>query len=161
MDSIEKLLPIIVMLLWVLLTFSVNKKKKKVKSQKPSQKKKKTSNTPSFFDNLQKSVEDILMENQRSVPFPLKTADIKTAEVNPVKKEKASRFENVRKEKSVPSIDDSSKLEMKPGEERPMKIQKISNRDNISVRKLREAIIWSEILAKPLSLRNDDSIEYS
>ena len=160
MDSIEKLLPIIVMLIWVLLTFSVNKKKKKVKSQKPSQKEKKTSNTPSFFDNLQKSVENILMENQRSVPFPLKTADIKRAEVNPIKKEKASQSDKVSKEKSVQSLDDSSELEMKPGKERPMKIWRISNRDIISVRKLREAIIWSEILAKPLSLRNDDSFEY-
>jgi hypothetical protein len=160
MDFIDKLLPVIIMLIWFAITFSSNKRKKKGKPQKPSLNEKKHSHTPSFFNNLQKGFEDLLQENQLSVPFPVKTTNIKPVKVTPTEKEKISRSrpEKTPEKKSVKATGDIYERTTKSEKIYYPKKRNRSINGTVSVKKLREAIIWSEILAKPLSLRDDSSI---
>lgn len=168
MDFIDKLLPIIVLIIWALLTFS-NKKKKRGNAQKPPQSGKKTNPAFSFFENIQKSVENILTENQVSIPLP-KTSFSTNTDVKPkavaITSIEAKTIENnkssqtvVSKKKAAQSKRDSYEPTMKPESEREEypNYKNISTKRALSVKRLREAIIWSEILARPISLRDDSS----
>ncbi|MGD9200833.1 MAG: hypothetical protein PVI26_04650 [Chitinispirillia bacterium] len=159
---IDMLVPFIFLIIWALFTFGGNKKK--VKFQKPYKKEKKNNQVSSFFDNIQKSVEEIIKENELSVPFQAKTSAINNTKEKTIKKGKISQPVEVSEKKSVQSADNISsdiyKLKMKTEKGQYQKLQPAFVKRDFSVKKLQEAIIWSEILAKPLSLRDENSIDY-
>lgn len=154
MDFLDKLFPIIVLIIWTLISIK-NKQKKGKPKEKPEKNKKPNSVIP-LFENLQNSLENLLEANQLSDPLKPQIEDIDEIDIEP-------------KETEIPpessdDIQDKNKIIESDKKEKVIKIPKkthsrsrnISVNGNISVHKLREAIVWSEILAKPVSMRNED-----
>lgn len=141
MESFEKIIPIIFLVIWTIIAIAAKKKKKQQQSRPDTSKKPKPRNP--LLGNLQSTLDTFFSEMQPQ---------------NEVL-EQAGTFDNeideIDTEVTIPEI----KIEPpKPVEKRKSPsdpyIHTFSAQSINTTARLREAIIWSEILGKPVSMRD-------
>ena len=149
MESFEKLIPIIFLIIWIIV--AVLGKKKKQKAPTPDKEKQPAPATP--FDKLQNTFKDLFAELEQPVaeelPETLKPQKAVIPEVRKTRMEKEMEIEISDK--------DIKPLPPKPPEVKPsyQPHTRKTARTAVPVSKLQEAVIWSEILAKPVSMRDE------
>ncbi|NLP02322.1 MAG: hypothetical protein GX089_07500 [Fibrobacter sp.] len=150
-DLFETLLPVIFFVIWIIISIAASTKKKRppAKSgpspsyQKPSSSEKQVESEPRATDQLKKTLEAIFQEMgvlpPPEIPSP-EHVEEKTKPEKPVEKQVQERVERVERKRP------SRAPEM---EEEPV------TGPAVSYNELRNAIIWSEILAAPVSMRDE------
>jgi hypothetical protein len=152
MESFEKIVPLIFFIIWAIV--AVLGKKKKQKAPPPDKEKQPAPATP--FNKLQNTFKDLFVELEQPVAEELpETLKPKKAKIPEVRK---TRMEKERDREIEIEVSDK---EIKPLPPEPAKVKpsyqthtRKTVRTAVPVSKLREAIIWSEILAKPVSMRD-------
>ena len=158
MDSFQKLMPILFLILWMTIAILGKKKKK----QAPSSNKEKKTTPANPFGKLQNTFKDLLAElEQPAVETELpKTPELPKTIIPEVRKTKIEKEmeKRLKKEMEIKLSD----TDIKPSIPKPQKIKpsyqsytKTDVKTAIPVKKLREAVIWSEILGKPVSIRDE------
>ncbi|HON10067.1 MAG TPA: hypothetical protein PLE24_04310 [Chitinispirillaceae bacterium] len=153
-DLFETLLPVIFFVIWIIISIAASTKKKRppVKSgpgpsyQRPGTPEKPVESEPRPVDQLKKTLETIFQEMGGLPPPdipPPEYVEEKARPEKPVKKQVQERVERVER---VERIRPSRAPEM---EEEP------DSSPIVSYNELRNAIIWSEILAAPISMRDE------
>lgn len=149
MESFTKLIPIIFLIIWTIIAIKGKKKKK----QAPSTDKEIKPPTATPFDKLQNTFKDLFAELEQPVeekvlkiPEPQK---IKIPEIKKTRLEKDMRIKL--------SDTDFKPSAPKPQETKPSYQTYTGTvvETTAPVKKLREAVIWSEILGKPVSIRDE------
>ncbi len=150
----DKILPIIIFIIWFIVVISkqIGKKQKS-----PSPKKQKSPTSP-FFKKLQSTIENIIEEyekpknNLSGVATSSKVKGTKTQSQNRSEKEKNTIHEEIKEEihSSKPPILPKVPNYYKRGPHKQA-LQKGKKRTST----LQKAVIWSEILSKPISLREN------
>lgn len=149
MEPFTKLIPIIFLIIWTIIAIKGKKKKK----QAPSTDKEIKPPTATPFDKLQNTFKDLFAELEQPVeeelPKTLEPENIKIPET------KKTRIEKDMKIKM--SDTDFKPSAPKPQETKPSYQTYTGTvvKSAIPVKKLREAVIWSEILGKPVSIRDE------
>ncbi len=153
MESFEKLIPIIFLIIWTVIAVLGKKKKKQARSTdkviKPAPA------TP--FDKLQNTFKDLFAELKQPVaeelPETLKPQKIKIPETGKTRTQKDT-------ERAIEN--EISDKDIKPPPSKPPEGKSSyqthtikAARTAVPVSKLQEAVIWSEILAKPVSMRDE------
>lgn len=151
MESLERLIPLLFLIIWVIAT--VARKKKQQPAPATDKEKKPAPATP--FDKLQNTLKDLFAELEQPVaeelPETLKPKKTKIPETTKTRIEKGKDIE----------IEISDK-DIKPLSPKPQEIKSSYQthfreraKTAVPIKKLREAVIWSEILAKPVSMRDE------
>jgi len=149
-DSLPKLIPLFFLILWWILT-TIGKKNKK-----PERAEKQKKESKSFFkgpltgklqDSLNKLFEELELKKGEELPASLK----------PVAKKTEAPAKSDAKKAAAPK---AAPLQPIPPEEKSPKKKGLSIRENAHTKsiipqsKLQKAVIWSEILARPVGLRD-------
>ena len=146
MESFEKLIPIIFLIIWTIV--AVLGKKKKQKAPTPDKEKQPAPATP--FDKLQNTFKDLFAELEQPVaeelPETLKPQKTKIPETKKTRIEKSKEMEIEISDKDIKPLEVKSSYQTHI--RKPI-------RTAVPIKKLREAVIWSEILAKPVSMRDE------
>ena len=149
MDSFEKLLPIIFLIIWTIIVMLGKKKKK----QAPSTDKEKRPAPATPFDKLQNTFKDLFAELEK--PVEEEIPETLEPEETKIPKTKKTKIE-IDKEMKLSDLDIKPSPpplpEIKPSY--PTYARSVA-KTAIPVKKLREAVIWSEILGKPVSIRDE------
>jgi len=144
MDSFEKLIPILFLIIWSIVALMGKKKKQKKPLPEPN---KKPAKVNSFLGDIKDTVENFLNELEQP------SENVIPDKLNLKGKKDKSVSEPVDIELKIP--DKTVKTLSQIPEESAYTIHKKSSSiECFSVKKLREAVIWSEILARPISLRD-------
>ena len=148
MESLGKLIPIIFLVLWTIITITAKKKKKQQASQPDTDKTPKPAQKKQFLGNLQNTLENMFAElNQPpEEEFPETLKPLKSPKEEKQILKEADSETTTQKYKPV-----TTKL---PKTKSAYSTQREKASVMSSVRKLRDAVIWSEILAKPVSMRD-------
>lgn len=173
-DLIESLFPIVVFFFWIAITLFVNNKKRKPKKQYQPQKagtaQQNKNGEISLGDAIKKTLEVILGEmnpEQAPAPIPMpkeeypertKTEEIRTEKTEPKKVNIKKPVESLAlKEHSCQSFSkrEQQNLVTQKKQDKAYSFHKETRaRINIGRKKFKEAVILSEILAPPVSLRD-------
>ena len=141
MDSFEKLIPIIFLIVWTIIAVAAKKKKKQQQSRPDTLKKPKPQNM--LFGKLQSTLDTFFSEMQPH---------------NEVL-EQADTFDNtideIDTEVTIPEIkiEPSKPVEKRKSPSDPY-THTLSAQSTDATARLREAVVWSEILGKPVSMRD-------
>ena len=142
MESFEKIIPIIFLVIWTIIAIAAKKKKKQQQSRPDSSKKPKPRNP--FLGNIQSTLDTFFSEMQPQ---------------NEEELEQAGTFDNtideIDTEATIPEIkiEPSKPVEKEKGPYNPY-THSLSTQITDTTAHLREAVIWSEILGKPVSMRD-------
>lgn len=151
MESFEKLMPILFLIIWSLI--AIMSKKKRRRAPASNKEKKTVPATP--FDKLQNTLKDMFEELKQPVvdklPETLKPEKTKIPETRKTRIEKEKEKGIEISDKTIRPLSPTT-LEIKPSYE--MYTRK-RIKTSVPRKKLQEAVIWSEILAKPVSMRDE------
>ena len=141
MESFEKIIPIIFLIIWTFIAIAAKKKKKQQQSRPDTSKKPKPRNP--LLGNLHSTLDTFFTELQP-----------KNEELFEEAGTSDNTIDEIDTEATIPEI----KIEpYKPVEKRKSPsdpyIHTFSAQSTDSTARLREAVIWSEILGKPVSMR--------
>lgn len=150
----EKLIPIIFLIVWTIIAIA-GKKKRRKSSAPDTDKRKKPTTTHSPLGKFQNTLESLFTElaqpPEEELPETLKPKETLISKLT--EKEK-SISEDAGTEISITNIKPPPIT--KPAIKSAYSIRKKrTTKKEPSVEKLREAVIWSEILAKPIALRDE------
>ena len=150
MDSFEKFIPIIFLIIWILI--AVLGKKKKKQAPPPDKEKRPSPATP--FDKLQSTFKDLFAELEQpgveeELPEILEPKKVKIPER---KKTKIEKDIEIKLQDTDIKPSPPTPPEIKPSY--PTYARSVA-KTAIPVKKLQEAVIWSEILGKPVSMRDE------
>ncbi len=141
MESFEKLIPIIFLVIWTIIAMAAKKKKKQ--QQTPSDTSKKPKPRNPFLGNLQSTLGTFFseMQPQNEVLEQAGTFDNVLDEIDP--------------EATIPEIkiEPSKPVEKEKDPYNPY-THSLSAQITDTTARLRKAVIWSEILGKPVSMRD-------
>ena len=149
MESFTKLIPIIFLIIWTIIAIKGKKKKK----QAPSTDKEKKPSPATPFDKLQNTFKDLFAELEQ--PVEEKVLKIPEPQKIKIPETKKTRIE---KDMEIKMSD----IDIKPSTPKPQETKPSYQtytgtvvKTTVPVKKLREAVIWSEILGKPVSIRDE------
>lgn len=151
MESFTKLIPIIFLIIWTIIAIKGKKKKKRAPS---TDKEKKLPPPATPFDKLQNTFKDLFAELEQPA------VETELPEIPELQKTKIPETRKTRIEKDMEiklSDTDIKPSVPKPQETKPSYQTYTGNvvKTTVPVKKLREAVIWSEILGKPVSIRDE------
>ena len=149
MESFTKLIPIIFLIIWTIIAIKGKKKKKQV----PSTDKEKKLPPATPFDKLQNTFKDLFAELEKPVEEkPLETLKPEKTRIPETKKTRIEKDIEIK----------LSDTDIKPSAPKPQETKPSYQtytgtvvKTTAPVKKLREAVIWSEILGKPVSIRDE------
>lgn len=159
MENFDKILPLIFIVIWGLsFFFKANKGNEKTNSlNKDNRETKKISQPPllnklqnglgSFFEELEQVQENIGKAQKSTSPLPTYKT-LHKADPNDIDASAETEVLYIRDKKSDIIIKPDTAYSEK-------KRVKQHCFEGLSIKKLREAVVWSEILAKPIGLRNE------
>ncbi len=140
MDSFEKLIPLIFIVIWTIIAAASKKKQ----MQKPPDREK-TEPRDTFFGKLQSSIDSFVSEMQQQNVEGFKEESKYTTASEEIDMEVTPEI----------TMEPSKPVEREEKASRPYgATDKVSVQTDISKLRLREAVIWSEILGKPISIRD-------
>ena len=157
LDSIDKLLPLLFLFIWVIVGLGA-KGKKKAKSVPPSSTRKpaadqapKPQPRSGGMGELKKTLQRVFEEIQAAtaqpeIELPMEPEVVESARIKTPKK----LSETANKGESEVSLETTSRRKLQPTSSPPT-IRKY--RQKIPLATVREGIIWSEILAPPVGMR--------
>ena len=150
-DSFGKLIPLLFLILWSIMSAIGKKKKKKERAENQKKESKPFFRGPlvgKLQDSLNKIFEELEPKTDQEIPEPLTSF---------IKKSKESAKSELKKTAAANDTPPESRpQEEKPSEKkvRPI-LEHASKKAAIPKSKLRVAVIWSEILAQPVGLRDE------
>ncbi len=148
--DIEKLIPIVIFIIWVI--FAGKKRKKPAKKQPgPLKEKQKRPSNP-LFGKFQNTIENFLeqLEQTKGKELPQKHRSSHEEDAKYSSSEQLNDYEETVKTDTTVNADEKTSkvpLQTTPG----YSSQNKKSREKIN--NLKKAVIWSEILAKPVGLR--------
>jgi hypothetical protein len=182
MENLEKLIPILFIIFWVIISLQGKKKKRRLPPPVPggdrparrdddSAKKRREQqrNEPApgleLLQNLRKSFENLSRELAAGEEGPSRTpADAKLAQSRE-RREKLRKAKMLKAQRASQQEEVALKDIMSPAVSKPGPLPAARSRSasrtarkgvrKYSVRKLRDAVVWSEILAPPVSMRDE------
>ena len=143
MDSFEKLIPVIFLIIWSIIAVAAKKKKKEQQSRPDTPKKRKPRNP--LLGNLQNTLDTFFTELQPQTVEQSEETDTFKDTIDEIDTEVT--IPEIKKEPSKP-------FETKKAPSQ-LQMHSLLRQGSDSTARLREAVIWSEILGKPVSMREE------
>ncbi len=155
MESFDQIVPIIFLVIWTFIAILGKKKKKKQAPGPANGKSLKPARQSPFLGNLQSTLENVFAQlekpPQEVLPEKPKSPEPSNSEV-PFEDD----YSREKTDSEVATPVDMTFVKNTPKENVSYSTKKRkSTAANLSIEKLKNAVIWSEILAKPVALRDE------